>query len=605
RALAAAARFANACQGDGATPAAVLLLERLGDIVAASAVVASLRADDPALRFCWFGRARYRDVALRVPGVEEFVAVDCYGELAAVVRGLDGFRQIDLNLNGKSCACCGGAWRNLGGGALDGAAPDTENYYEFGPLAQAFAIAGGIEWQEGAPALAPPAAAEIPRALPSGPYVVLHSESEESARNWRDDGWRALVDLLLAETALTVVHVGMTPARWLPADPRVVDFAGRTDVSGLLAVVRDCALFVGIDSSVAHIANAYRRPGLVLLGRYRRFATYWPYSGYYGSGGSDGGALVVRFVSECPFLPVEIGVRALRVALRRLPAAGADAAVRGIGVGGPWDVQAQEIANGSFVQDAVCDVAALIRVDGEPEAAAAVAAWPGELDALVLVLAVAPEPAMLERLERLGCRFVVAADNVDPAITASFRYLRDRGRPAELAHALQLDVTAPPLAGPLPAGGCRWFRCDDLAVIPTVHARVAAERRLATGLPGPGVELAAASSELRAGIDSVARTPAGAVQRLSGWLVLPSTQSPPAVVCIAERLAEGRFRARAALPFSRLERPDVARALGADSALFSGLALEVPPELQQLGSAFAVLVLDRQRAAWQRLELPG
>jgi len=49
---------------------AVALLERLGDIVAASAVVALLRERYPERVIAWVGRKQYRDIALRVVGVE-------------------------------------------------------------------------------------------------------------------------------------------------------------------------------------------------------------------------------------------------------------------------------------------------------------------------------------------------------------------------------------------------------------------------------------------------------------------------------------------------------------------------------------------------------
>lgn len=618
RALAA---FAASCRDAGRQPAAVLLLERLGDFVAASALVGLVRERDPGLRIVWLGRARYRELALLVPGVEDYVEVDCYGELERVVRRLGGFRVFDLNLNGKSCACCGVSWRNLSGEST----VDTDNYYEFGPLAAAFARVAGIAWAERAPELAlGPDRGRRPELL--RPYAVVHSESEESARNWHEDGWRAAARALLEDTGLTVVHVGVGPAGWLPRHERAVDLAGQTSVMELLAIVRDCELFVGIDSSVAHVANAFRRPGLVLLGRYRRFSRYWPYTGFYGR--AAGGALLVRFPSECPFVPAAVADRALRAVCRRLADAGPDAARPG--AGGPWDVRLHEVDGDprALLQDATCDVAAVLAVDDDEDAA--IARWPGSPDEVVLAFDAERFAArarelggaqrLVDRLESLGARFAIDGDgaSVPPsppgAATASYRYLRYAGRPVVLGAAGcpdLLTLESPELAAAPAVTSVRWYRSDapgsgaEPAELGHLHARIAAERRLAGGEPAAGAPVESERDGLRAALDEVARRPDGGLRQLSGWVLLESTGTPPAVVCLAEERGDGTLRARRAAPFSRLERPDVARALASPGASFSGLRLEVPADLQGLGSALAILVLDRERGSWRRLDLPG
>jgi heptosyltransferase-3 len=324
-----AAAAARAAAAHGAKPTAILLLERFGDIVASSGAVQAL-AEQGA--WCvWVGRPRYRDIALRVPGVRDYLAIECYRELAEFVAGLRGWSVVDFNLNGKTCPCCNQPWRNVSGGD---ARIDTETYYDVGPLALAFTRVAGIALGDAAPVLLPPQARDLPPELasasPARPYLVLHSESEEAARGWRPDGWRAMVDVVLTETPWRVVHVGARAAPWLPASERVLDLAGQTHVRALLATVAGCVLFAGIDSSVAHVANAYRRPGLILLGTYRVFRRYLPYTGFYGAGG----ALIVHYAREVVDAPIEPVLHALRTALARL--------LRGddlLGRDGPIDIE--------------------------------------------------------------------------------------------------------------------------------------------------------------------------------------------------------------------------------------------------------------------------
>jgi heptosyltransferase-3 len=605
-----------------AEPGAILLVERLGDFVAASAVVALLRQRHPSLRLAWFGRERYRAIALAVPGVEHYVAVECYGELADVVGSLASWRVFDFNLNDKSCVCCGRPWRNLSGNR----AVDTENYYDFGPLAAAFAAVAGVDWRPTPPALRRPEGGlgDLPR-LPAR-YVLVHAESEESARNWRDAGWRALVERLLADTDLAVVHVGLRPAAWLPRGPRAVDLAGQTSGAALLAVVAGCSLFVGIDSSVAHIANAFERPGLVLLGRYRRFRSYLPYSGYYGAEGE--GAFALRYPCECTFLPWEVVADALATVRRRLRVRPGEPPR--LGRCGPWDVRAAQVSSPEAVdqlrQDAMPDAAAVLHVDGDEEQW--LARWPGE--GREVVLAIAPtrveqlagsgslEP-LLAQLEGRRARLLVEDGRArDGARRDGDGVRRDGGGEGELAAAGGDAAPPPPAAASMslvrrrdPSARTAWRDLDLRGLRPAQAAdrlaaaqRALAAARAAAADPAPGQTLSPRPGGLQAGIDEVQRGAGGAVVRVSGWLFLASTRTPPAVLCLAEQVADGHCVVRCYLPFSRLERPDVARACGAPGARFSGLRLDVPAELQHLGPALAVLVPDRTTDSWHRVELP-
>ncbi|MCA8975174.1 MAG: glycosyltransferase family 9 protein [Planctomycetes bacterium] len=623
----AIAGFADSCRSAGRAPAALLLLERLGDFIAASAIVGLVRERHPDVRLAWFGRARYREIALLVPGVDDYIEIDCYGELADAVRQLGSWQVFDLNLNGKSCACCGGSWRNLSGDTR----VDTENYYDFGSLAEAFAAVAGIDWQPRPPSLEvpPPAVATVPELVE--PYVVLHSESEESARNWSVDGWSRLLRYLLDHTGLSIVHVGARQAPWLGNDPRVLELAGRTGLSQLLAVVAGCRLFIGIDSGVAHIANVFRRPGLVLIGRYRRFVSYHSYTGYYSL--ACAGVFVVRYPRECMFMPFDVVERTLSTLCRRLEASGP--AVATVGRGSPWQVRCQEIGTNDdrrlASQDAVRDVAAVLVADGGD--ADLIERWPGDRDQLIvaidaagwrrLIAAHGTIEAAVDWLEERGVRFVSVGDGPtaggDEGVAASYRHLRRDGAPV----VLDPDAGDPDLwpadieiVADRPVTATHWILCDvrgmdrdaATAALQAAYERIGAANAggLATPAVGAVVEASSVASVavIRCSIDEVARTPNGEVMRIGGWLYLVSTQTPPSELCLAEDLGGGRFSIRATMPFSRLERPDVAAAAGTRQALFAGLRIEVPEPLRALGKALAILVPDHATGAWHRLTLP-
>ncbi|MGC6489342.1 MAG: glycosyltransferase family 9 protein [Planctomycetota bacterium] len=606
-----AARFAEHCRGQGRQPTALLLLERLGDFVAASAIVAGIRERHPEASIAWFGRARYRDLALLVPGVDDYIEVESYGELADVVDGLSDWHLVDLNLNGKQDAASPVAWRNRTGSTN----VDTENYYDHGPLAVAFAKVAGLPWRPGAPTLGVPDV-EVPRAR--APYVVVHSESEESARNWNEAGWRKLAAWLLEHTELNIVHVGGQPANWLPSHAGVLELGGSTDQAQLIALVAGCSLFIGIDSSVANLANAFARPGLVLLGRYRRFARYLPYTGSYAFDERGGAAMVVRHASECPYLPYAIVERALHTVARRLRM-GAP-----LGRGGAWDVRTHELpaagSTSASSQDAEPDVAAVLTVRDAADADRWLARWPGEPSDLVFAIRPPAEHELddewLERLEATGARFVAHVDGeqcLAPRITGSYRYLRHRGTPVIVGH----PQASPELLDPkhadddeLTSDAARWFAADVRELDPessrelltALQKRIEHDRERSFAAPAADAVLIPRPDGIKAGIDHVERAHDGCVTAISGWLFLESTGTPPACYYLCEPRPNGGFAVRHRAPFSRLERPDVAQAYTTPGATFSGLRIDVPDYLRNRD--LAVLIADRATGTWQQLDLP-
>ena len=58
-----------------------------------------------------------------------------------------------------------------------------------------------------------------------------------------------------------------------------------TAVAESAEIIRRAALFIGIDSGPAHLADAVKTPGVILLGRYLTWDYYMPYTGFYAERG--------------------------------------------------------------------------------------------------------------------------------------------------------------------------------------------------------------------------------------------------------------------------------------------------------------------------------
>jgi heptosyltransferase III len=133
--------------------------------------------------------------------------------------------------------------------------------------------------------------------VPSGSQVLAIGP----AANWRGKEWRALrfAELALRLTApggvlpgarVAVLAAGHERPQAQPVieaipDGRRIDLVGRTDLLTAAAVLRRCALFIGNDTGLMHIAAAAGAPTLGLFGPSpsRQYAPWGPRAGFVAS----------------------------------------------------------------------------------------------------------------------------------------------------------------------------------------------------------------------------------------------------------------------------------------------------------------------------------
>lgn len=115
----------------------------------------------------------------------------------------------------------------------------------------------------------PPNSAAAPA---PAPLIALHPGSGSERKNWPIERWRALGDALLARGNLRLLLVGgeadrpalaALQAAW--KTERVL-FAENLPLPHLAAALEKCALFIGHDSGISHIAAAAGAPCVLLFG---------------------------------------------------------------------------------------------------------------------------------------------------------------------------------------------------------------------------------------------------------------------------------------------------------------------------------------------------
>ena len=171
----------------------------------------------------------------------------------------------------------------------------------------------------GGPVLFPSAqaVAKVDRLGLPGRFVAIHCLSNEDVREWPAASWQRLVAAIAGDLGVDVVESGLRPLAIEHDRERTRNLCGQLTILETAEVIRRAALFVGIDSGPAHLANAVGTQGVVLLGPYRGLDDYMPYSGGYQDGST---ADLLRGTGALANLTVETVLSAIS---RRLQAGGA------------------------------------------------------------------------------------------------------------------------------------------------------------------------------------------------------------------------------------------------------------------------------------------
>jgi heptosyltransferase III len=288
---------------------AVVLLEHFGDIVACEPTIRYLRSKYPDSYIIWFTSHRYSELLRYNPNVNKVVMLYCLTEWIL----LSHFNLFDavynLHANERACPVCDILLRKKKGKT----SITIRNYYNYGSLLSSFAQSAGLPSLNDGPKVYSSDRVIrsvdllcLPREL-----IVIHCTSNEKARDWLSDKWDELVDRLTNSFDIHLAEVGLVPTI-TKGLPRYFNLCGKLSLLETAEVIRRARLFIGIDSGPAHLANAVGTRGVVLLGHYRIFRSYVPFSGGYADGSS---AELLRHDGPVAEMPVERVFQAAKAGL--------------------------------------------------------------------------------------------------------------------------------------------------------------------------------------------------------------------------------------------------------------------------------------------------
>lgn len=261
------------------------LVDHFGDIVAAEPVARYLRERYPQEILVWAVRSPYRELVESNPHLDKALVLGCLNEWMYLWKGLFS-EVIDLHIRGRYCETCyclysrsGAAHINLG------------NYYHHGNLLSVFCQVAGL------PELQDPPRVYIGDRhrqkidsldLPER-FIAIHCKSNQKERDWQTAKWQSLVEEMAKTYGFPIIEVGLRP-EVLDPPSGYRSLCGQLSLLETAEVIRRAEVFIGIDSGPAHLANAVGTYGIIIMGHFRDYRRYQPFSGGYARG--EGGIIL-------------------------------------------------------------------------------------------------------------------------------------------------------------------------------------------------------------------------------------------------------------------------------------------------------------------------
>ncbi len=259
----------------------IACLESLGDIIACEPVIQSVQEKYPGRPIYWALSVQYADVLQAHPALAGILPFYTMQQWQNFKNNLPpSIAVVDLHFQTRHYLLANTATYTV---AYNHNRSDIteENYYTCGnSLLDIFSKVAGLASTNEAPHFYIAPFAQKPANLPKR-YIAAHTQAFIIDRNWDKSKWEILIKEL-AKDNIAVVEIGQNSL--LKGLPGCTDCTNLPSIHDTATVLAGAELFVGIDSSMAHLANALNIPGVILLGKYRNFTHYMPYSGKYQDG---------------------------------------------------------------------------------------------------------------------------------------------------------------------------------------------------------------------------------------------------------------------------------------------------------------------------------
>ncbi len=255
------------------------LYEHIGDIVSCEPVIQFLHSENPNAWIVWALHKPYGELVSFHPYLYKVLKLKYFSEWVFLKKIITKVpvvdRIVDLHISGQACRVFNQRLYKPGNEI------NLENYLLDKSLLQAFTRSAGLPELKGTPFFYLDESKKIDE-LP-GNYIVLHTKSNMSVKDWAPQNWNQLCQALI-KMDYYIFEIGLKRSVTI-SSPYFIDYTGKKSLQEIAQLIAGAKLFIGIDSGFAHIANALQKDGLILLGKYENghisVDRYNPFTGKY------------------------------------------------------------------------------------------------------------------------------------------------------------------------------------------------------------------------------------------------------------------------------------------------------------------------------------
>lgn len=267
---------------EGRRHTVIVMIERLGDIVACSPIAQQLKARDPTLSIAWVCSNKYAEALAGNPYIDAiFHEESLTGWLLSKRHLRQPLDCYELFLDTQRCCWTGMRLPGRRSGITH------QNYLNTGSnLLLAYSRAAAIpEIQNIEPDLYLTPAVSMPPSNLGKPLLAIHFDSEDPDRRLSAEAGSAFVAAALKK-GWSIVELGLRPIAAKTSSH--VFFPGKTySLAQQILTLKTADHFVGVDSAFLHCANAYRIPSTLFLGKFRHFINFTTFSGSFLMGNAS------------------------------------------------------------------------------------------------------------------------------------------------------------------------------------------------------------------------------------------------------------------------------------------------------------------------------
>ena len=267
---------ANKIENNGDINFYINCIESFGDIVACEPIARHLKEKYPLSKICWIVKKRYKDLVQYNPNIDEVLEVNCLSEAIKVCNEKRYEKNniiVDCHYDGRICSQSGEVHQNKNNPIIN-----EQTYFDYGSILSTFCLSAGLPALKYAPIFWEKKDTNKSFKLPEK-YIVFHCQSAERIKDWTNDKWNDLAKILMKQ-GYNIVEIGLQKTIF-SKDKHYFDLTSISDFQQLSQVIKEANFFVSVDSGFAHIANCYKIPACILIGKYKSFDYPMPYSGYY------------------------------------------------------------------------------------------------------------------------------------------------------------------------------------------------------------------------------------------------------------------------------------------------------------------------------------